>query len=226
MVEDVTDIELVRYVARTSFASQACPPWRDDAVLRAIESPFQRRMVEFDMRKNVLAAIDSTPFDVLMIDLIDDRFALLEFQPGRFATASNEFVNALADSPRGRRIANTSAEFDALWTDGFVRLVRLLETKQQLHKLRINRVFWSGQDTEGRPLPKFDAKAISAANAALAARYRQMAALIPSSAFYEYADVCFVADPQHRWGLSPYHYVTGLYRATLAHLRQEQRQGC
>lgn len=226
MVEDVTDIELVRYVARTSFASQACPPWRDEAVLRVIESSFQRRMVEFDMRKNVLATIDSTPFDVLMTDLIDDRFALLEFKPGRFATASNEFVNALGESPRGRRVVNTSAEFHALWTEGFVRLVRLLETKQQLHKLRVNRVFWSEHDTEGKPLPRFDAKVVSAANAALADRYRQMETLIPSTAFYEYPDACFAADPKHRWGLSPYHYVPDLYRATLAHLRKEIREGC
>lgn len=221
LVEDVTDIELVRYVARTSFASQACRPWRDNAVLDAVASAFQRRMVEFDMRKSVLTALDSTPFDVLLVDLIDDRFALFEYKQGCFATASSEFVKAVGGTPRGRRISNSSDEFDALWTAGFSSLVQLLDEKKLLPALRINQVFWAERDSDGNAITNVNAQAIRDANERLAKRYEQIKTLVPAAVFYQYPDTCFVADASHRWGLSPYHYAPALYHATLSHLRNE-----
>jgi hypothetical protein len=222
LIEEVTDIELVRYVARTSFASQACRPWRDNVVLDAVASAFQRRMVEFDMRKSVLAAVDSTPFDVLLIDLIDDRFALLEYKQGCFATASSEFVKAVGGKPRGRRISNSSDEFEALWTAGFSSLVKFLDEKKLTHTLRINQVFWAERDSNGNAIPNVNAQVIQDANERLARRYEQIKTLVPAAVFYQYPDACFVADANHRWGLSPYHYAPDLYRATLSHLRNER----
>ena len=47
-----TNHELVDYIARTSFASQSKKSWVDNGILDNIESSFQRRMVEHDMRNS------------------------------------------------------------------------------------------------------------------------------------------------------------------------------
>jgi hypothetical protein len=171
----------------------------------------------------VKACVASTEFDVLLVDLIDDRFHLLEHRRNCFATASTEFVKALGETRRGRRVSNDSDEFSTLWMTGFTRFLQLLEHHQQTHKLRINRVFWSDRDVDGNGVHTVDAQSIKDANARLGKRYEQMASLLPPTAFYDYPEACFVADANHRWGLSPYHYAPPFYGATVAHLRRETR---
>ena len=66
--------------------------------LSAISSKFQRTMVQRDMQKSLPAAMESLMDELVIIDLIDERFAVVEANGGVMALS----VEAKRAGPTGR----------------------------------------------------------------------------------------------------------------------------
>jgi Family of unknown function (DUF6270)/Heparinase II/III-like protein/Heparinase II/III N-terminus len=213
-----TNFRLAGYIARSSFASQSCAPWIDEDLLSGISSDFQRRMVRADLEKTLFTSPILLQSDVLLIDLIDDRFDLVEFRPGCFATASSEFVRGLKNRPRGRIIRSASKEFFELWKRGVQNFVQFLDAQRKTNKLLINRVFWAECYADGSPIDGVDAGSIARANAGLQKKYEFLENILGSKCFIDYSKELLVADREHKWGLSPFHFVQNLYLHTLLEL--------
>lgn len=80
------------YYARSSLASLSSEAYENDSALNRISSPFQRRMVANDFSKEILTAGSKLEgCDVILIDLIDERFDLVVFPSGKIITNSAEF---------------------------------------------------------------------------------------------------------------------------------------
>lgn len=71
----------------------------DQAALDQILSPFQRRVVGYDMDKSFWQKLESLSFDLLLLDFIDDRFDLMRTKDGGLFTLSNEYVSAAGQPP-------------------------------------------------------------------------------------------------------------------------------
>lgn len=85
------NFNLVHYGARSSLATLAFNSPKYEFNLNAINSNFQKRMVEDDIKRNVLNNIESKDFDILILDFIDERDGLVNINNYGWVTNSSEF---------------------------------------------------------------------------------------------------------------------------------------
>lgn len=209
-----TDLTLVRYVARTSLASafhRAPAPAQALSNLASIESEWQRRMVEIDLTRKLPGLLKATQFDVVLLDLIDERFPLLMLD-GVPVTVSTEFKKAGSPEHMDHLLGYASGARMQLWLQGLKRLITTVDPA----KIIINRVYWASRTDDGELLD--DQDGIHAHNAILGRMYAQLAMRYPFATI-DYPPDMLVADKNHRWGLSPFHYVPQMYEHTMNRLR-------
>jgi hypothetical protein len=214
------------YVSRTSFPSLFSSPvqgFTPDAGLPGDLRRHEHNALLADLRKTSLERLVAFRPSHLIVDFIDERFDLLSLG-STLATMSAELTRSgyLAQPAfrQSRRIPRLSAACERLWLDGaaefaaFVRATPLRTAKLILHSAR-----WATHQRapDGALSPIRDV-AITAGHHVEIAPYndllaRQEAAflqLMPPMAQVG-AEAHLVADPAHRWGLSPFHYVPEYY---------------
>ena len=214
-------IALTGYYARSGMASAFASAPVANLALDGIDSAFQRRMVAADADKSLAAALTREDFDILLHDLIDERFNLLRLTDGALLTRSPEFTRA-RDPLQGRAtttVVSGSPEFLALWERGWRALLDLLDRRALRGALRVNVVYWASRTTSGAGLgASFPEATIREANAFLATLYARMAADLSPTQFLRFDDALMRAADNHRWGLSPFHYADDLYRECVRQL--------
>ncbi|MCL2736345.1 MAG: DUF6270 domain-containing protein [Propionibacteriaceae bacterium] len=214
-------LHLVEYIARSSLISAfAAEPWpHSEEDLQAISSPFRRRMVQWDLGNTELRRqIEEHTFDILLMDLVDERFAVQETSPGVYVTLSNEFVEAKIELSGGPALAPWTEERFALWTSAWSEFVSVLGQSQQLHRLRINEVYWSSEFSDGTYAPS---GGVSHINACLQDMYDHMRHDIPEEQFYRFTTDELKLDKNHQWGIASYHFGRPYWDALLAKLYHE-----
>ncbi|WP_343317657.1 DUF6270 domain-containing protein [Arthrobacter sp. TMP15] len=215
------DFELVDYVARSSLGSAfASPPDRyslnSPPDLTKIDSAFQRRMVKIDVEKRLHSLLLDSNFDVLLLDLIDERLQLFPFC-GTYLTYSVELQRSGVSSLRAGLIPPGSSEFFKLWETGLEKLIHACSPT----RIIVNKTYWATHMVDGSPLPQQDN--IARNNDILDALYARLASL-DGIRFIEYPTKSLVADSDHKWGVAPYHYVPGAGEHLLASLEMILRQ--
>jgi 16S rRNA G966 N2-methylase RsmD len=217
--EEGEGFDLVEYSARTSLGSAFSRTPVDSVELSRISSPFQRRMVETDVKKLITQQIKDAKVDVYVVDLIDERFDLYEEPSGAICTLSNELLSSGFARDSGRVIASGSDEFYAIWERGWQTLVGLLQEKGQLHLLRLHKAYWSELRDDGSGfLPSYPAAQIAGANEFLHRLYARAERDLSPGQVIELPSELVVGATNHRWGVSPFHYVTSYYREFMRRL--------
>ncbi len=217
---DETDtMQLVNYYARSSLATlgsknaaKTIPKKYYDS-LSNIESKFQRRMVESDFDNNVINTINDEGYDLLLIDLIDERFHLSKIE-GKLVTRSTEFLRS-GIKPSG--IINTfSNEYITAWYLGVNNFLSIVDDSVGLDAIRINKVYWASTATDPLDTIKLNEKwDIEKNNEKLNTMYEYVESILPKSSIVEVSKDLLVADSNHKWGLSPFHYTDDYYRKML-----------
>jgi len=204
--------ELSYYVARQSLISVGAPA--DPMLLDGarLESPFQQRMLEEDVRGSVFEWLEhprKPEPDVLLWDLTDERRGVYLVGDGA-VTVSDEAQAAGVLSrlrERGRHVPFGSGEHLALWTaalHGF--LDRLADTP--VRHLILLAPAWAERTVAGDPTPPSAGMSAVDALAALAPYY----AAVERTGRVEVVTVDDVlADDSHRWGAAPFHYAPDVY---------------
>lgn len=207
---------LAGYLARTSLASafgeQAAPePLRRQA--RGLQSSFQRRMVATDLGKEAGQILRAGGFDHLLLDLIDERFPLVRIggsdRSPTLVTLSAELASLCR--PGGRRVDPGTPLHWAQWCKGVGRLLEHVPPE----RIVLNPARWATRSTRGELLQGQDE--IRKANGILDRMYDHLMGRLGIRAI-TYAGG-FLADPDHKWGLAPFHYPTEIYIEAMAQLR-------
>ncbi len=216
--------ENLAYLSRTSFPSLMSEPVAGFRPSR--QSPLsgnQHRAVVADLTKTGLARLVAFRPTHLIFDFIDERFDLMSV--GRsIVTRSWELGASGYLAQKAFRDARTIPRLsDAcwrLWTDAagelaaVVRSTPLREAKLILHVSR-----WADEmrtpDGDHRPLTNVaildDQPAdIGQQNALLAAYEAHLTSVMPPLARVD-GGALRIADPGHRWGLSPFHFIPEYY---------------
>ncbi|WP_336707794.1 DUF6270 domain-containing protein [Oerskovia sp. USHLN155] len=202
----------VAYFARTSLISAVSTRPVPGIDTSTIASSFQRRMVEQDVRGGLIRFAASGAFDLLVCDLIDERFQVLFDSSGRCVTRSREFTLAKSEMRIARRVEPHSEDHFRSWEIAWRELVGVLNGAGRLNALRINRAFWAESDSEGNPLGGTEeVERTARANAHLLRMYARIENDLDSSQIYRFDPSVFVSDVQHRWGVAPYHYARSYY---------------
>lgn len=171
--------------------------------LEAISSPFQRRMVKRDLEKQLPAALRNLTDEIVILDLIDERIRVAESANGMIAI-SPEVARVGFRGGSGRQLKIGTPAHTAAW----VRAADALADALRGRTVILNQAFWATHDDAGGDLSmKFD---IETHNRALREMYAHLAAALDCHTV-EYSQDLLVADSQHRWGLSPFHYIDSFY---------------
>lgn len=211
--------EIVKYVARTSLASQVIGAFSDEGAIHEIESNFQRNMVLGDMEKTLLRDLEELTFEALVVDFIDDRFPIL-FSGAGGATLSSEYIEARAKAGAAElnweEVVSAKSHLKMQWWEqGFANLVALAERKRPKIPIIVNRVYWADRTINGDALPSWTGNAREE-NDYLDSLYDRCSKA-GAVRFIEYHQE-FLADPSHVWGLSPFHYTLDIYQTFLEKL--------
>jgi hypothetical protein len=218
--------EVVDYYARSSLASLVSKPWRTPVPLERIESAFQRRMVARDFAKSLFTELDLSQVDVLLIDLVDERFDLFLGPEGTAFTISPEFQRAgvALSELDGRTLRATGDEAFSLWTTGWQRLLAWAEAAGAADRILVNQVYWSERTESGEGFgPRYAPSAIQSANAYLDRLYRRMAEDLLPGQFAKFDPSLLRGDDGHRWGKQPFHFVPGYYAEAAAQIARFAR---
>lgn len=215
------DIESSGYYPRTSFARLALDEVNTIPVLDSLSSPFQRKIVQQDMRLDVLESLNDTKFDFILIDLIDERYGLVEYG-NTYITNSFELNQSgiLGDISKLNTIKVDSEEFYELWKKGFEIFIKYCVNNNLKDKIVVNKVFWADSFESGQSIPNFDTQKIRLNNSVLDRFYKLMANYLVESQFIEYPEDFVVAKADHKWGVMPFHYVDDFYNYSYIKLKK------
>lgn len=223
-LEESRDFKLVDYYARSSMASLCSDAYENSNALSRIPSAFRRRMVACDFSKEILSARDKfSTADVILIDLIDERFDLITLPSGQLITSSNELAESglLSDeSISGFKVVqHGTTERRELWLQGMRKFFQFLKDLKKIDQVIINKVFWSSKfDTEtNTPFPVAH-PFIEKANIELAWMYDALRSELREDQFITFAPSLLTADENHQWGPSAFHYCKNYYREALAQI--------
>lgn len=209
-------VRLSGYLARTSLAS-AFHPWRAPAqvsrVVGGIQSSFQKRMVLADLNKRASATLRKANFDVLLVDLIDERFNLVcrRNDSGKLSWYTLSVELSRLHDGEGRLVPPGSGERWEAWKRGVSQLFEVVPAD----RIILNRALWAERAATGESLE--GAWPVADNNALLNRMYDHIESTgkVRSISYPEGV----VADPGHRWGLAPFHYDKQAYRHMLDRLK-------
>jgi hypothetical protein len=225
----------VLYVSRTSLPSLFSTPVRGFVPSRDPPEPLKRhqhRALVDDLQKRALASLVAFRPTHLIFDFIDERFDLLVLGAGVMATHSWELeASGYLAQPALQAagvVPRLSSACDALWMDAlnelsaFLQATPLGEACVILHRSRWADA-WRDAAGEIRPFENVEiwtgrTADIGQHNTLLDRYQRAFRAAVPQALQVDVAER--LADSQHRWGLSPFHYTDDYYREIWEQLRQ------
>lgn len=218
------------YVSRTSLASLFAAPPSGVAIAdpppNGLKAQPHAALVA-DLKKTALASLVAFRPTHIILDFIDERFDLLATADGGVAVHSWELdvsgyleQAGLSDA---RQIPRLSPACERLWRDGAAELVALLAaTPLRDAKVVLHEAQWAqryldaaGEMQTFHPLVDVLSARMTDLHAqnTMLSRYQQaFRSLAPHALRVCASDAVRIADANHRWGLSPFHYVDGYYR--------------
>lgn len=206
--------EMVAYIARQSLLSAGHDALHHFPEGAEVDSEFQRRMMTGDFAGNLEERLtEAAPeTDVLLWDLADERHGVHVFEDGTVVTRSidnvrhPEVVSALESA---RHLPFGSDEHFRLWSAQAQRMRELLTGLVVFEKTIVLHVPWALVTSDGRLTPWSMGTSAKDANSAYMRYYQQLREL--GFTLIELQPLGVLADPEHRWGLAPFHYTQAVY---------------
>lgn len=206
--------KLVEYQARHSLLSQGSDASYKLPADLELPSAFQSRMVRTDWEGGKLAELGAraSSIDILLWDLIDERHGVHWFPTGEIVTRSVDLLASEAASalllPDTRISFGTDLHFEG-WSEKAREFVAELTEWGLLGKTRLIRVRWAESSVDGSDVPWSMGLSAEEANS-LYGRYYDFLETLGVPTIRVPAEIT-LADPAHRWGLAPFHYVPEVY---------------
>jgi hypothetical protein len=205
------------FISRTSFPSLMCRPltgFRPAANVPPELGPHQHRALVEDLRKTALQRLVAFQPTHLIFDFIDERFDLLSVADTLVThswelEASGYLAQPAFDGPR--TVPRLSDACLTLWRDAAaefaaaIRATPLHRARLILHSSRWAEIPYT-EPWRRTPLP-LDARAHNALLGEYEAWFHEVMPPMDTVAAPHHQR----ADPGHRWGLSPFHYVEPYY---------------
>lgn len=204
-LEVIAGLKIGQYIARTSLASVVSEPspWASGLELTFTDQayPWHRRVAQADLAKTHEDQMEQMAGGHVVIDLIEERVEIVETEPGHYVTRS-QILAAMSNfddfAPRPIRIFSEPG-FEA-WSGALPRFAALLERHVPQDRTLIHRAMYASDDDEGQR-----------ANHYLALMYDALAKALPGARVITPSAEVFRAEPNHRWGPAPFHYVDDYY---------------
>lgn len=219
-LDDKKEFEVVNYIARSSLASLIGKPYIDKKIIDNLDSQWLQKQLHNDMEKSLFLHLLDKEFDILLMDFIDERFDL-SIKKEVIHTASTEYKEALYTPNQYNTIKGFSDEKFKLWEQGLKKLVDFLTIHKLIDTVVLNRVYWTNKIGENGVInTKYSTDYIKKANDDLERMYLKIIQLIPNIKIIDYPKNILFSDPNHKWGLAPFHYNNLLMQEQLLRLKE------
>lgn len=215
-----SNVDVSEYRARTSFASLASPgvAYLSDDVFERIDSAFQRRMVRGDILKESLRSVILAAGNHVIVDFMIERTPIF-FAGESIVTKSPEFKKLSLSShelPGSiRNIERDSEEYFELFETGWKYATQQIAAAGK--RILVNEIFWATHNDLGEP---FEISTVENENRRLERLYNIVETVTPEVEWIRYDAELFVADSDHRWGQSPFHFTKAFYEAQIDQIEQ------
>ena len=206
--------DVVAYIARQSLLSQDHDASARFPAQTSIDSDFQHRMMTGDFAGNLIERLtevaDQT--DILLWDLVDERHGVHVFEDGGVVTRSIDLVRVpevLSVVEDARHLEFGTDEHFALWSPRAEQLRETLVSLGLFEKTVVLQVPWALVTVDGHHTPRSMGTSAVEANEAYLRYYERLREL--GFTLLELQPLGVLADPEHRWGLAPFHYTQDVY---------------
>ncbi len=213
------DLGVPRFVfwyERSSLLSLMSPPLRDDYQGFDWPSNFAKSAVKADFEKTFFQDLMKTRCDMLFIDLVDDRWDLLR-SGNTLVTRSQELMATGAegiDRFGFERVNRLEPATQLLWRDACARFAVALRQHLPNVQVVLHRVLATSHYRDGQTIrdlnPFADGIPLGDLNTILEDCHECLLANIPSAVEIDLSRN-YVANPNHRWGLGPFHFEDQYY---------------
>ena len=218
---DKGSVILVDYFARSSFASIMTSPYSESVKFDDIPSRFQIRAVKRDFNKSFVTDLKKIDFDILLIDLIDERFHLLN-RGETTITRSGEFVSSNMSLKGFTLIDCCSDDYYKYWVKGWDAFLKLATVNRFIEKIRINEVYWSKKIVDDSIANWiYTDEVIDKNNKFLSKLYKKIREDLSQNQIYSYTSKELSSAKEHKWGQSPFHYTREFYNRSLKLILKE-----
>lgn len=205
--------KITEYYSRTSVCSIISNPVLISENQIKLQSDFQRRMVIRDFIKTFFIDINNLAFDFLIIDLIDERFNLLKIN-GSVITRSVEFINAGLDYLAYEKIEKTLS----FWEDACELFVKKLLSILPKEKIIIHEAYWANRYIDNGIIKEYKNQKEIDTNNDLLKRYYNILEKELSQKVVKTKNI-LMGDPNHIWGLTPFHYTEEYYKEIYSQIK-------
>lgn len=205
-------IQLTNYIARSPLASVMSIAPKLNVNIEGNQSAFQRRMIAYDLEKKLLNDLMATKFDILLMDLIDERINLIKTTNSGIAAYSNELqaTGYRFKEQDGVLISSGGEESFNLWNDAWIRFCEFAKKHGFFEKIIITELYWA-TGPDGECAPGYNKNSIDFANKWLSRAYSQIRRDLNEEQIIQVPKELIIADPCHTWGFSPFHYIKNYY---------------
>lgn len=213
------DFLITHYSARCSLATLASPPIKQKLELSQLNSNFQKKMLEDDHNRSVLKHLDNKEYNIVILDFIDERGGLISLDNLGYVTNLSELKNSgvISTASSIENIQPYSENHINLFFTGLENFIKKIKTPSII---LINEVYWAIKN-EKNELITTKIKYINETNTNLKKIYQKIKNIYPQFIFINYDESLFIANSQHKWGQSPFHYIDDLYLSFLEKIKDK-----
>ncbi len=207
----------IDYFARSSWIAQASPTPARATFGAGLTGGFRERVVREDIDRSILDQVVGGDPDLVVLDLIDERFAVVDPGHGTWVTNSGYF----AKSPQAKQLRDSKAprmskwgpEREAVFAASVERLAGRFAELPPTTPIVLHSAWYTPFVAEGTGSFGQEGPARAAANNELLQRLagHVVASLGERLLVFQPRKEVLRADPGHRWGLAMYHYENGYY---------------
>lgn len=207
------EYKILFYHARSNIESLAQEKPQNEVYFNGIDgvSGFERKAIIADINKTHWTNLYkiSEKNDYLVIDFIDDRFNTIKYKDN-LITNSKCVLNFI----KSEEIQNVDYHMYSSIQRAFKNIsifINKINTIISLNKIIINNVLWAKTDVSSEHL---------LFNMYLKSIYQYIKTEFPEIIFIDYKDNKFNSDPNHKWGLAPFHYEQNVYEEFIQKLNK------
>lgn len=214
-------LDLKTYIARQTIVSSVSPPYNIQSEEQIkLTSAFQRRSVLADIRKSAFSLFKNDRSEYLIIDLIDERLGMVNWE-NTMLTRSSELVNSGLLDGTEKVVRYTSDANGMYYADGkpiiqmfeefCKRICEIYPQENIIIHVADSKTKYVGKDGKIKNFPDDRIDKTKKINKMYDAMYSLLDKFLPNATRIDIRNKYNAAE-EHRWGLAPVHYEESYYK--------------
>lgn len=200
-IEFLENVQIDYYASRTSLISMMSDKTDYNILINENLHGFLYRTLEEDNKKTHFDKFGSTVSDYLIIDFIDERFAILKDINNNYITCSNyveSHTNCL--DFYSYKIPKLTMQTLSIWIQSAKKFSKKINNYYKQDRIILHEAYFAG-----------DSHLAKHNNIHLSIMYNFLKVLMPKIQVIKIDDCSLIMNSKHKWGEAPFHYIDSYY---------------